>query len=480
MSRTEPATPDTSLEPLTVDERSFPNPKLRNALLIAYKAFADLAGKGSLFVILIVAARRLTPQAFGIFSLGSTLGWMLAVATDFGIQLHLARAVARAPDAADQLLAVWLRVRLWTTAIAVALVALGLVGIGASATFAVPIVVLALVYACGGLIEFLHYYYRGLSRSDLESSLTLWQRGATLVFGVAALAWRPDASVLAIAMLIPVAATLAVSLRIATGLARSAGHLRQGSGGPPKLYAKAVGPASSFRREVWPIGAGILLSALYFRIDVFLVQFWSGTEAVALYNAVFRLVEALRLFPAAVLAVTLPALCRARDLRLLARVSWPLAAFATVAAAVLWATADWTIPLLYGESYRAAVPAFRILLLSFPLLSLNNALTLQLVGWYRQRAYAALCGVALVANVTMNARLIPARSIEGAALATLGTELVLTIGCVFALATTRPGIASSTEIHENTKTRKQSVFLFRDFVGSWFRGQDVRGNGVTR
>src|SRR5213079_1858632 len=53
-----------------------------------------------------------------------------------------------------------------------------------------------------------------------------------------------------------------------------------------------------FRRDVWPIGAGIVLSALYFRIDVFLVQLWSGTEAVAMYNAVFRLVEALRLFPA--------------------------------------------------------------------------------------------------------------------------------------------------------------------------------------
>ena len=33
------------------------------------------------------------------------------------------------------------------------------------------------------------------------------------------------------------------------------------------------------------------MSALYFRVDVFLVQLWSGTEAVGLYNAVFRLVE---------------------------------------------------------------------------------------------------------------------------------------------------------------------------------------------
>ena len=53
-------------------------------------------------------------------------------------------------------------------------------------------------------------------------------------------------------------------------------------------------------------------------------QLWSGTEAVALYNAVFRLVEALRLFPAAVLAVALPSLCRAGDLRPLVRVAVPI------------------------------------------------------------------------------------------------------------------------------------------------------------
>src|SRR4051794_22256622 len=41
------------LKTLTVDETSFPIAKPRYALLIAYKAFADLAGKGSLFVITI-------------------------------------------------------------------------------------------------------------------------------------------------------------------------------------------------------------------------------------------------------------------------------------------------------------------------------------------------------------------------------------------------------------------------------------------
>jgi O-antigen/teichoic acid export membrane protein len=415
-------------ERFTVDEKSFRNAKLTRTVLVAYKASADLAGKAAMFVITIVAARRLPAEAFGVFALGSTLGWMLAVASDFGIQLHLARAVAHRPDEAPALMRSWLRVRFWTTAAALCLATIGLLAWDGTARFALPIATLTLVYACSGLVEFLHYFYRGLSRSDVESSLTLWQRGGTLVCGLAALAWWPDVTVLAVAMLVPVVATLVVSLRVA---ARFGGS----RAGVPSLSAQAAEQVTSavLRREVLPIGAGIVLSALYFRIDVFLVQRWSGTESVALYNAVFRLVEALRLFPAAVVAVMLPELCRASGARPLLRVALPLTAAAIAATAILWAGADSLIVLVYGAPYAGAVPAFRILLLAFPLLALNLALTHQLVGWHGQRAYAAICALALAVNVALNARLVPAFSIDGAAWATLGTEAFLTCGCAVAL-----------------------------------------------
>ena len=66
-------------------------------------------------------------------------------------------------------------------------------------------------------------------------------------------------------------------------------------------------------------------------------------------------------------------------------------------------------------------------------MALNMALTHQLVGWDGQRAYAMLCALALVVNLALNARLIPALSIDGAAWATLGTEIFLTAGCAIAL-----------------------------------------------
>src|SRR5207247_5428425 len=168
---------------------------------------------------------------------------------------------------------------------------------------------------------------------------------------------------------------------------------------PPALRT----PHSAMRlSDVWPIGAGIVLSALYFRIDVFLVQVWSGTEAVGLYNAVFRLVEALRLFPAAVMAVALPFFFRESDLRPLVRTAIPVTGGAIAVTIALWAAAGWLIPVLYHSRYEAAVPAFRILLLALPLMALNMALTHQLVGWDGQRAYAMLCALALVLTLALN------------------------------------------------------------------------------
>jgi O-antigen/teichoic acid export membrane protein len=122
-------------------------------------------------------------------------------------------------------------------------------------------------------------------------------------------------------------------------------------------------------------------------------------------------------------------------------------AFAIAASVVLWSVAGWMVPLLYGDRYTAAVPAFRILVLSFPLLSLNYALTHQLIGWDGQRAYAAICAAALAGNVALNARLIPLLSIDGAAWATLGTEAIVTLGCAAAIAASgRPLTSAALEM----------------------------------
>ena len=397
---------------------------MRTAALVAYRAASDVVGKGALFVITVVAARRLSAEGFGIFAIGTTIGWIAVVGSDFGLQMHLARSVAREPEAAGYHLRRWLRLRLALAFAALLVVAASLTALGAS-RIAPAILLFTLGYLAAGMVEFIHHFYRGLSRTDLESTLTLWHRLGTLAAACIVL-WRwPEPAALAAAMVVPPLATAVVTLRIASRMAPTSTI--------PVL--PPVGPrAAEFLLDVAPIGAGVLLSALYFRLDVFLLEVWQGTETVGLYNAVFRLIDALRLFPAALLAVMLPTMVRSATIRPLAQTATALTAFGIAVAVVLWLSAGRLVPMLYGPSFAAAVPAFRVLAAAFPLMSLNYALTQQLVAWNGHRAFAGLCLVALIVNVALNARFIPAMSLDGAAWATLATEALLTAGCAGLLA----------------------------------------------
>jgi O-antigen/teichoic acid export membrane protein len=400
----------------------------KRTALILYRAGSDVAGKLAVFAITVVAARRLSQEGFGVFSLASVLGTFVGLATDFGIPLHVARAVAQRPSAAPEILRRWLRVRIASAGIVTALVVVGV--LAWSTPYAVPIVVFALAYVLSALVDFLSYFYRGVGRSDVESSLTIWQRSAMVATCVAALWWTSSVTVLALATLVPVVATLAFSVWFARRLAR---HTARRGGAVDRAGLPPL--STEFWRDVFPIGAGALLSALYFRVDVFLVERFCGGEAVATYNAAFRLLESLRLVPGAVMAVALPSLCQAADTRPLRQVSIVLTATGMVLMLVGWVSAPWLVPMVYGQRYVAATGPFRILMLSFPLMSLNAVLIQQLIGWHGQNAYAKMCAIALVLNIALNAWLVPGRGIEGAAWATMWTEVLVTAGCAIGLRT---------------------------------------------
>lgn len=394
---------------------------MTRSLLIGYKASSDVLSKLAFFAVTVMAARALSAEEFGTFSVAWTLGWLLGIATDMGLQVHLAREVARNPQSATAICRALLPARLAGAALAaLVVIALGMWWLPPARAVAFSLIVVAQI--CGSLIEFFNHFFRGLSRSDVESSVNVAHRLAVLLLAWLLLANAGGLDSLAIALVVPASVTLVFDAQLALS--------GRGVGGAP---ARSYVSWADFSRGVLPIGLGVLLSALYFRADLFLVQQWVGDAAAGLYNAVFRLIEALRLLPAAVLAVMFPHLCRTRDGRLLRRLSIRLGvAGVALTAAVYWA-APLIVQLFYGSRYLGATGAFRILALALPLLFVNYALTHQLIAWNLQRAYAVICGFSLAGNLAINAIWIPRFGIEGAAWCTLLTELVLTSACALVL-----------------------------------------------
>ena len=388
---------------------------------IAFKALADAGGKAVMLVIIVVAARRLNADPFGVLAFAMATGWLLGVATDAGLSMHLARETARRPQHGRRFVLeiISLRAGLAFFAATVAVLA---------TPYLVPrhwrlqFLLIVLAQLCGAVIETIAHYFRGLQRSEIESAVHLIYRLTMLVLAMVVLWWWRRLDYLGIAMLVPGVIAMVASLAIALSLSPSGGE-----SSPTGLTP------SSFFRDIFPLGAAVLISALYFRIDVYFIQQWHGFQAVGGYNAAFRLVEALRLLPAAVMAVTFPMLVQTSDLHLVRKIGGRLAMAGVALAAVCTLGATVIVPLIYGESYAYAAPAFAVLSLALPLFFLNYALTHQVIGWDGQRAYLAIVTLALAANITANFLLIPSQGIVGAAISTLLTEIVITASCLYAL-----------------------------------------------
>ena len=397
------------------------------------KVFADATGKAVMLVITVVAARRLNADPFGILAFAMATGWLLGVATDAGLSMHLARETARHPQHGRRFVLeiISLRAGLAFFAATVAVLATPYL---VPRHWRVQFVLIVLAQLCGAVIETIAHYFRGLQRSEIESAIHLSYRLTMLVLAMVVLWWWRRLDYLAIAMLVPGVIAMLVSLGIAlnvsgSGLSRRSGCAEAESREPG---AGVLTPASFFR-DIFPLGAAVLVSALYFRIDVYFIQHWHGFQPVGGYNAAFRLVDALRLLPAAVMAVTFPLLVQASDTQLVRKIGGRLAVAGVALAAVCGLGASTIVPLIYGDSYAYAAPAFAVLSLALPLFFLNYALTHQVIGWDGQRAYLAIVTLALAGNIAANLLLVPTRGITGAAMATVLTELIVTAGCLMVL-----------------------------------------------
>ena len=411
---------------------------------VAYRATADVVSKAVTLAITVAAARVLPATDFGVLAVAMTTGWILSVASDAGLPLFLAKHVAQEVNAGrpQPFAAVSrvMRVRVGAgvvAAVAGLIVATVIVPVTSVAAFFVIVVAQLLI----AVLETLAHAYRGIGRSDIESRVMLGQRSLTAAAAITVFLVHPSLLWVSVALAVPPALALLLSVQIARGLF---------TGSQANTDALRL-TWPRFAREVAPVGAGILLSALYFRCDVFFVERWHGLEAVGLYNSAFRSVEALRLLPAALLAVTFPALCVAQDTTPLKRLSVALAASGVVIMGLLYATAPDVLAAVYGARFVGAAPALQILSLALPLFFVNYALTHQVIAWDGHRAYLAIAAAALTANLALNTLLIPTRGLSGAAASTLITELVVTAGCLIAIHAARavkavlPGAARNME-----------------------------------
>jgi O-antigen/teichoic acid export membrane protein len=184
-----------------------------------------------------------------------------------------------------------------------------------------------------------------------------------------------------------------------------------------------------------PCYFGNVVQFLNYRVDVFVVKFFSTTDAVGLYTLAVTLAQMIWLISQATATVLFPQIAAAQQ-----AVHENAARTARAARLILWGSAGAAllmgvcaypvIPLLYGEAFAGSIAPLIGLLPGITIFGAATVLASYLagVGKPRLNLYVALMG--LFVTITLDLLLIPSLGTVGAAIASTAsysTSAVLTI-----------------------------------------------------
>lgn len=399
---------------------AYPQSTARRALFrLSLNSFwlliARVAGQALAILFTIFVARALGAGAFGSFAFISSIVFIGNVATTFGLDTLIIRDVARQRDPADRVVqetmapALFIQLALSFLFILVVWIVGGrwVVQPGDETT-ALRIAVVSLVP-----MAFSTVFSAALRGHERMAAYMLFSIvvAAVSAFG-ALLLYRQGGSLVSAAWVI-LAAQLSGAI-VAFALYQS--HASSGMS-RWRLSRRAI-------RRVWRGGLGLatlmVLAVLYQRLGIIALSMLDSDTATGLYSAAARVMEALKMLPAAVFGALLPMMAAERAAT--DRPTYRHAVIALIGISCLMALlcallARPLVYLLFGPEFSGAVPSLRVMCLSLPLTVLTFALSFNLVVRNQEKVAAIALALTLGVSVILTTLFIIRWSLIGAAVA---------------------------------------------------------------
>jgi O-antigen/teichoic acid export membrane protein len=383
---------------------------------------ADAAAKTAVFLALVYAARQLGPAAFGEFALVYTAAQLTTLLADMGLTSLVLRQGARSGRV--QSASFWTAIALNVAASVVCALALiaafaVLHGTGtATAAIYGPTLVLLTV------------------TTSLESAAVAARRPVRVA--VSRLAGNACVLGLTIGLLQVNETPEVVAFAFLGGAVVKLVFI--GSTTRSFVPSVAVRPRliAPLLRKGSPFYGSAIAAFLYQRVDVLVLGSLAGVAAAGEYVAAYRILDGVLLLPAAVVAAFLPSWAERRAAKGAAgrgggMVVLLLVCIGVLAAFELVLARQFVVDLLYGDSYASSALILGVLALSVPIFYADIALVWLAYVQGHEKRVAALGVVAFLANISINIALIREFGGLGAAVATVVTEAVISLGYAFTL-----------------------------------------------
>ncbi len=378
---------------------------------------------GLAFVMTVMLPRYLGAAGFGRLYFAIALTTIAGMLVEFGLNSLVTREVAREHDRAWSYLVAGagMKVLLWAVAFLVIVFGLTFTAYPGETRLAVVILAVAVIFtSLGSLVTAV---LQALDSMRWIAVGQVAEKASLTVLGVTVL--LAGQGIIAVALVMLVSSIVGLGV-YSWGFWRVSRVELVHHGGIRELTVRAL-----FVRCL-PFFSVVFFGAIYFRVDAVILSAVSGDAAVGWYGAAYKLFEVLTFFPQVLMFAFFPVFSRLslRDdesLGMAARKSldWLLAVAIPLAVGTLM-LADQIVEVLYGRTgFGPTVLPLRILAVAIIFLYANTEMVWLLVVTERQSRLAVTAAIAAVLNVVLNLFLIPRVAQNGAAAATLVTEIAV-------------------------------------------------------
>lgn len=167
---------------------------------------------------------------------------------------------------------------------------------------------------------------------------------------------------------------------------------------------------------------GALATMIYLRVDILMLDWLDTQRSVALYSVASRVLELSMVVPMGISAIILPKLSNSLDENI--KLSMTRHFFiGIIVMAIFLFISNFIVQILFSQ-YIDAVPLLNILLLSIPIVLVNNYIFSYFIAKDLSVKYAIVAGIVAALNVVLNAFVIPKYSYIGASWTTVFTEFL--------------------------------------------------------
>jgi O-antigen/teichoic acid export membrane protein len=190
-------------------------------------------------------------------------------------------------------------------------------------------------------------------------------------------------------------------------------------------------------KESLPLALSVAIWVIYYQIDMVMLYPMVGDEAVGVYSAAHKLFGLFSLIPMAIMISLFPIMSEAfkssKD-RLLKSYRFSIKYLLIIALPVAIGVillADKIILLIFGVLFTNSSSVLRILMISIVFTFMSSVLLNILIAIDKQKLHTLSTGTCAIVNVILNFMLIPILSYNGAAIATVATNVVLFVASFY-------------------------------------------------